>query len=62
LDDVASLKMLDSLMDEWKGSAAGYERILEKKIKLMDLIKRKELTADKYHSTLQMYAKKLKGY
>jgi len=54
--------MLDSLMDEWKGSAAGYERILEKKMKLMDLIKRKELTADKYHSTLQMYAKKLKGY
>ena len=62
LDDIASLKMLDSMMEEWKGSAAGYEKILEKKMKLMDLIKRKEMTADKYKATLEMYAKKLKGY
>ena len=40
-DEIVSFKSLDSMLDEYSGSVEGYERLLSRKNKLLDLVKRR---------------------
>lgn len=52
LQEIASFKVLDSMLDEYAGPSDRYQQLLERKKKLLDLAKRKDLTAEKYKTTL----------
>jgi hypothetical protein len=41
IDDVVSFKILDNLLDEYKGPVSGFEKVLEKKKKLLEMAIRK---------------------
>jgi hypothetical protein len=62
IDELVSFKSLDSLLDEYEGPSEKYEKMLARKRKLLDLVGRKELTAEKYKATLELYCKRLSGY
>lgn len=40
------------MLDEYAGPSDRYQQLLERKKKLLDLAKRKDLTAEKYKTTL----------
>lgn len=46
-------------MDSNENNREYYEKLLERKQKLMGLVKSKALTAEKYKSTLELYINKI---
>jgi hypothetical protein len=49
------------MLDDYEGPIERYQQLLERKKRMLDLASRKELSAEKYKTTLELFCKKLSG-